>query len=199
MYCRAIGDRINGRNVETLVYQANGKIFMNFAAVNTLPFDDSDLIYLDNKVFLHSFLKGPAARTFWPTSYVMPRCFDTFQRETTLLPKDGEGLPEETQWILKDPAGYGSHGCRVVTTNDVVSMYQNNGSPEQQPHDDVVLCQKMVEPPMLFDGRKFSLRIYVVYFPADVATAAESIGDTLGAKVFLSTAGLFKFAFASYI
>jgi hypothetical protein len=93
-------------------------------------------------------------------------------------------------WILKERSGYGSHGNSIVSMDAVLSMY-DTGKLDQD-----ILCQKILEPPMLINGRKFSLRIYVVYFPgSERSIDAEKSMD---AEVYISTEGLVKYAAEQY-
>jgi hypothetical protein len=141
---------------------------LQFAAVNQCALDDPALLQLDDKVHLHELLSSTSSSTlsFWPRGYVLPRELSTFQGQ------QGDG--QTKTWIIKDRAGYGSHGNRIVCGMDIVT----------RSFDDEVLCQSMVHPSLLLDGRKFSMRVYLYYFLDEHATPS----------VYLSSLGLVKLA-----
>jgi hypothetical protein len=142
--------------------------FLKFAAVNQCALDDPALLQLDDKVHLHELLSSTKSLnlSFWPKGYIMPRELTTFQS------RQGDG--QSMTWILKERAGYGSHGNRIMCGMDIVS----------RSYDDEVLCQSIVHPSLLLDGRKFSMRVYLYYFLDEHATPS----------VYLSSLGLVKFA-----
>ena len=161
-------------------------IYASFAQANNSPFDDPGLINLDDKVRLHSIINEYEA--FCPTGYVLPREIDALVRDCKLQ-RDNDKLT----WMLKDRAGYGSHGNVVMTTTEVLSMYDSCKSVEEESK----LCQRLVHPPLLLNGCKFSLRVYAVYFPeGDILTPKGMQGH--GSEVHVSTEGLVKFASALY-
>ena len=186
--------RIISRPFESL--QDMGKeIYLSFADANNSPFDDPDLVNLDDKILLQSMVMEPLqfgtdVGKFWPRGFVLPQEFDSFADECKHVRYEETDVK---RWILKDRAGYGSHGNRIVSINEVLSTYDPDKNSTQQ--YDPILCQRIVDPPMILDCRKFSLRIYVVYFPAATARSANNHA----AEIFLSTEGLVKFASASYI
>jgi hypothetical protein len=102
-----------------------------------------------------------------------------------------ETLMEEKHWILKERSGYGSHGNVVMSTNDLLSMYEDGGIVE------AILCQRIVNPPMLIDYRKFTIRLYVIYFPGSKITSSHGEEST-DADVYISTEGLVKYALSQY-
>jgi len=103
----------------------------------------------------------------------------------------------EKYWILKDRAGYGSYGNRLVTNQEALSYANNNNKNMNNKSDsESVLCQKLVDPPLLINGRKFSLRVYVVCIPV-VDDAVTTIGETYN-KFYISTDGLVKLALLPY-
>jgi hypothetical protein len=164
-------------------------IYALFAEANNSPFDDPGLINLDDKVRLHTTIKEYEA--FCPSGYVLPSERDALERDCK-----HEINSDKLTWMLKDRAGYGSHGNIVATTTEVLSIYDCNKSAKEQ--EESKLCQRIVHPPMLLNGRKYSLRVYVIYFPeGDVLTLKGK--QAHGSEVYVSTEGLVKFASALYI
>jgi len=163
-------------------------IYAAFAEANNSPFDDPDLINLDDKVRLHSIIHEYEA--FCPFGYVLPLQKDAMAREWA-----NKVDIDDLAWVLKDRAGYGSHGNIIATTTEVLSMYDSSKSANEQ--EESKLCQRIVHPPMLLNGRKFSLRVYVVYFPGGDALTSRG-KQTQSAEVYVSTEGLVKFASELY-
>lgn len=163
---------------------------LNFAEYNNSPFDDSDLLNLDDKILLHSVITSiplSSKKGISPKGYVLPQELQLFSEECkTKLDKDGK------KWMLKDRAGYGSHGNRIVSAREVISAYKTNND-----NSEAVLCQQIVESPMLIDGRRFSLRIYVVYFPEGILPSVNGISRK-EAEILLSSEGLVKLASVEY-
>ncbi len=162
--------------------------FLALARINNSAFDDPDLIKLDDKIRLHSILLDTAhdGFYFWPQGCILPDDYDCFRSDCHKYNDNGAN-PE---WILKERNGYGSHGNVIATTEKVCSMYDSGEFVEP------ILCQRIVDPPLLIGGRKFTLRIYVVYFPRGVLPG--TVDESLDAGVYLSTEGLVKFASAAY-
>jgi len=170
-------------------------------------------------------------RAFWPPGYILSSTKDDKQRHSNdesfrLLPEKEGGKklvkdPKATtktattttdesnttannkaSWILKERAGYGSHGNVVVSSLheawNIYNYYQQQSQKGNQNYE--VLLQRMVEPPLLlrhdissqtnknnvYNNNKFSLRIYVVYFGARTSSDPP--------EVFLSREGLVKVA-----
>lgn len=145
-------------------------IYALFAEANNSPFDDPDLIFLDDKIRLHEVMKD--YNTLCPVGYVLPREMDVLERDW-----NDEEHRGSLAWMLKDRAGYGSHGNMLARLEDVLNLVL----------DEEKLFQRIVHPPMILsNGCKFSLRVYVVYFPDDPD------------QVFISTEGLVKFASSLY-
>jgi tetratricopeptide (TPR) repeat protein len=142
--------------------------FLRFAAVNQCPLDDPELLKLDDKVQLHDLLSVKESLSFWPTGYILPRELSAFQDQQ----RSAQTMTKP--WILKDRAGYGSHGNRIMSGTDIVT----------ESRDDEILCQSMVHPSLLMDGRKFSMRVYLYYF----------LDEVEGPSVYLSRLGLVKLA-----
>lgn len=171
------------RRIEPLP-RAREDRFLALAGINNSPFDDPGLINLDDKIRLHSILSGssPDGFDFWPEGYILPDEYYCFR-------SDNEN-DVDLRWMLKERNGYGSHGNEIASTDKVLSMH---GYGECV---DPILCQRIIDPTLLIDGRKFSLRIYVVYFPRGVLPGY--IDKTFDARVYISTEGLVKYAAAPY-
>lgn len=149
--------------------------FLDLAALNQCPLDDSRLIHLDDKVLLHQLLSREDNDEFWPLGFVLPGEKDRLENHV-------KKVDSSTPWILKDRAGYGSHGNRVVSLDQVLA--------EDTDKEDETLCQQIVHPPLLIKGRKFSMRVYVIC----VNGACE--GDEL--EFYISSEGLAKLASDPY-
>jgi hypothetical protein len=152
------------RPTSSVFEKAGDPTFLDIIKINQSPNDDPSLIQLDDKVNLHKLLQNDNSSktsSFWPQGIILPAETNKLQN----LAGDDDGL-----WICKQRAGYGSHGNQIVTIKQALSLI----TPEE------CLLQQMVDPPLLLEGRKFSLRIYVVSF-----------GDT---GQFVSTHGLVKLA-----
>ena len=138
---------------------------MELVQINVSPFDEHHLIHLDDKVLLHNLLVSEPNLTesFWPcgiTHYDDHQSIDVHNSENL--------------WFHKRRSGYGSYGNRLLTSSPAGELLPAL--------DGDSLLQRMVRQPLLLEGRKFSLRIYVVYFS----------GPELEAHV--STRGLVKVA-----
>ena len=152
---------------------------LQIAAINQSPFDDAELIHLDDKVLLQDLLyNSGSTSTHWPEGYVLPRDQNKFEEYCT--------KNTDSQWILKERAGYGSHGNRIATCLEALDV-SKQGSSDDSKH--CVLCQKLIEPSLLFHERKFSIRVYVVYF---------SRGENNQSTVYLLNQGLAKLAESVY-
>jgi hypothetical protein len=139
--------------------------FRDLIKINQCPFDDASLVLLDDKVNLHKLLMRDRSKTssFWPEGVIAPNDIDNLRQ---LIENDTDSL-----WISKQRAGYGSHGNIILSAQEI---------PVLNVQEQECLIQRMVEPTLLLDSRKFSLRIYVVYFSPD--------------EVYLSSQGLVKLA-----
>jgi hypothetical protein len=147
---------------------AENPTFLDLIKINQSPYDDPSLIQLDDKVNLHNLLQNDntsKTSAFWPQGIILPA--ETNKLQNLVGDDDGD---DGDLWICKQRAGYGSHGNQIVTTKQAVNLRVA----------EECLLQQMVDPPLLLEGRKFSLRIYVVSF-----------GDT---DLFVSTHGLVKLA-----
>jgi len=153
-------------------------IYLSFAKINNSPFDDFGLLHLDDKILLHNMIKDTCASSdFWPQGYILPTEYESFLNSGHI---DDETSNDQKKWIIKERSGYGSNGNTIVSKNEVQTLF------DIEP----ILCQRLVEPPMLLNGYKFSLRVYVVYFP--------SVQDDKDAEVYISHQGLAKFAAKRY-
>lgn len=162
--------------------QRNTFDILELASVNQSPFDDPLLIHLDDKVLLHDLLTSTSdTSTFWPRGFVLPH--DSSKIKEYLPKKKSDKTGKE--WILKQRAGYGSHGNQLVSECEIMDLLdmRPDGS-------DSYLCQQLVSPPLLLDGYKFTMRIYVVYFPGSSSNE--------GAQVYLANEGLVKLASLPY-
>lgn len=142
--------------------------------LNISPFDDPHLLLLDDKVHLHRVLsKYPnEAECFWPPGTIISPRTTPSDIHKTINNSSGDKL-----YFIKDRSGYGSHGNRIVGGSELLSEHQ-----ELLPsaNNCEKLLQAMVSPPLLIDGRKFSLRIYVVMFSSQ--------------EVYLASCGIVKMA-----
>ena len=158
------------------------EIYLSFAKINNSPFDDFSLLQLDDKILLHYMMKDTRASSdFWPQGYILPTEYESFLNSGHI---DDETSNDQKKWIIKERSGYGSNGNTIVSKNEVQTLFDSNKL------TDPILCQRIVEPPMLLNGLKFSLRVYVVYFPR--------VQDDKDAEVYISTQGLAKFAAKQY-
>jgi hypothetical protein len=166
-------------------------LFMELIRINTSPLDDPDLYRLDDKIELHNLLTRAtteeesqriigdlvtSSTSYWPDGFVLPA-------EASNL-KENRSNDSEL-WISKSRAGYGSHGNRIATLaearEELNAVIKNADEPTKEETDEEpYLLQRMVDPLVLLQGYKFSLRIYVVYFSPDEA--------------YISTRGLVKLA-----
>jgi tetratricopeptide (TPR) repeat protein len=146
---------------------------LQVAAINQSPLDDPLLLELDDKVKLHKLLASQNM-SFWPAGYIVPDELHVFRYQHV------EGKRQSSNhkdWILKSRAGYGSHGNQITTAWNVVNTTADHWIEPR-------LCQRLVEPPLLLNNRKFSMRVYVYYFT--------------DGSVYLSTLGLVKLATEHY-
>jgi hypothetical protein len=165
-----VSSEITGKPVPERVPTASHS---DYCRANVAALDDPALILLDDKIHLHNLLSDSSnADKFWPTGRVLP--FSKLSSQT---------LPDDGTWICKKSAGYGSHGNIILSSSSIPNLEQTPFRPNED-----VLLQKMVEPPLLIDGRKFSLRVYAVYF------GANDSGVVPTTDVYLSKEGLVKLA-----
>jgi tetratricopeptide (TPR) repeat protein len=154
--------------------------------LNLCAFDDPSLVLLDDKVHLHRILSkyGERTKAFWPSGTILSKA-----SMTTVDIKEmfNQGDDSDSLYFLKERSGYGSHGNRILSRAQVDEMIMEWQQQEhQQPvmgstkDDREKLLQTMVQSPLLILGRKFSLRIYVIFFST--------------CEVYISSSGLVKLA-----
>jgi len=131
------------------IVNGDNEKFLQLAALNS-PFDNPELLNLDDKILLHDMLNTKHRESNWPKGYVLPR-------DERLLQNHFEKYGE-SNWMVKERAGYGSHGNTIAKTQEALEISA------QVKDSRSVLCQKLIEPSLLFNKRKFSIRVYVVYF-----------------------------------
>jgi len=163
---------------------------LEYYRANIGPWDDPLLVHLDDKILLHQLLTTSTStsnnsQSFWPRGVVLSK--QSFQELLTNSSNYNArmGDCDEGLWIGKQRAGYGSHGNVLIQVSmkqveDVVKKKDNDSH-----RNDAVLLQQIVEPPLLVQGRKFSLRVYVAYFLADGSRPQE---------IYISSDGLVKIA-----
>mmetsp|Transcript_41717 Transcript_41717/g.100065 ORF Transcript_41717/g.100065 Transcript_41717/m.100065 type:complete len:1039 (+) Transcript_41717:169-3285(+) len=145
-------------------------LFLDLIQINTSPLDDPDFEFLDDKIELHKLLSSHGdtlSAMFWPLSFIIPEDKYSIREK---LESDRSSL-----WILKSRAGYGSHGNSILSSTSL-----SERDFEKTEHDEDQLLQNMVEDPLLLVERKFSLRVYCVYFSSN--------------EVYIATEGLVKLA-----
>ena len=151
-------------------------LFMELIRINASTLDDPNLLRLDDKIELHNLLTTtPTANDYHETTTEVP--LSSYWPDGFVLPAQSSELKDKTNndsqlWISKSRAGYGSHGNQILTLaearerlNDTGEKTGNPSQKETEPY----LLQRMVDPLMLLEGYKFSLRIYVVLFSSDEA------------------------------
>lgn len=144
----------------------------DLSSINVSPFDEPQNIVLDNKLMLHHLLSGNNnASAFWPLGFNLPKEAPQF---STIIQELERTTEASRHWILKDPAGYGSHGNIILSGAEALSMSKNTEG---------YLCQQIVPKPLLIKERTFSIRMYVVYF-----------GGSANSEAYISREGLVKLA-----
>lgn len=193
LYLTTQTDPLDGIPSET--FQClKGDIYLAFAKINNSPFDDPGLVNLDDKILLHSAVMDHChnAKEFWPQGYILPQNMLLFMDKCKGSANSDARYMEMKNWILKERSGYGSHGNSIASANEAISMYDDASIA------DPILCQRIVEPPMLIGGRKFSLRVYVIYFPGGKFSSGEGDEEVFDAEIYVSNEGLVKYASASF-
>ena len=135
---------------------------LDLVHVNLGGLQDPNLLYLDDKVHLHRLLESENA-PFWPKGWLLPE----------------ERPPTKGRFVLKQRAGYGSHGNEVLDAESLTLRTLGN---EKQ------LLQQLIDPPLLYQGFKFSIRAYVICFDLEKTEP----------EVFLSSLALVKLAESDY-
>ena len=190
--------------------------FIEYCRANVGAWDDPLLVQLDDKVWLHQLLMGAMSheevdaatnssssssiRQFWPRGVILSSV--SYSKLLTDVDNDNSDKTEDPRaripWIAKRRAGYGSHGNTLVRTSveraRELMMVDETTATTYSTDDDCILLQQMVEPPLLVQGRKFSLRVYVVYFLGCDTNKDGSSSPTMAPEVYVSTKGLVKVA-----
>lgn len=139
-------------------------LFFQLLQINLFPLDDPGLMVLDDKVHLHRLLGSSKEATRWPLGLILPE--EGSQLQGLLLQQTTPKL-----WIAKKRAGYGSHGNEIVSLQQMASRFSESTHCQEE-----ILLQELIDPTLLIDGRKFSLRIYVVYFsPGEAYLSSEGL------------------------
>ena len=186
--------------------------FLDLIQINQSPFDDPGLVNLDDKVNLHRLLcpgstyskpsttppttEDQVISSFWPKSIVVSTNSSQPDkwRKFILSTNETENHAEDSDlWFVKDRAGYGSHGNRILTTPQALTFVDDlKRRVDSQEEKEEYLLQRMVQPAMLLDGgRKFSIRVYAVIVYAKNST---NISTSESRGIYLSQQGLVKFA-----
>jgi tetratricopeptide (TPR) repeat protein len=181
--------------------------FMELIRINTSPLDDPNLVRLDDKIELHNLLSNQisgVSSSSWPEGYILPDRFSELEDILLQRQKEYNGKIESghtvnsSLWISKSRSGYGSHGNRLLThtelSEEIITSRCDDDDDDDDDDDEGMktsinvttdntepyLLQRMIDPLLLLQGYKFSLRIYVVYFSTD--------------EVYISSKGLVKLA-----
>lgn len=211
-------------------FSDNKEWYLRLASINQSFLDDFNLVHLDNKVLLHQLLSSPRNPTltrhyYWPHGFVFSAKFsstedaDTIhkdeQQQQILKKKVIDKLLNNNEnknksWILKKEAGYGSHGNFVISssssdnTQSILSDRLDNilSSSLSSSKSTKWLCQELIHPPFLIENRKFSMRVYVVYFHHHYHSLFLGDNDkktnSNNMACFISPIGLVKLAPSDY-
>lgn len=119
---------------------------------------------------IRSFIKkhGKKEFGFMQKTYILPQDLGNLRKAWPRYAKKG------TKWIIKPPASARGAGIKVIS--------RWTDFPKQKP----LIVQKYIERPLLINGSKFDLRLYVV---------VTSINPL---RIFLHTDGLARFAAVQY-
>jgi len=135
--------------------------------------DAPTLRTLNDKVELHRLLVGAS---FWPEGYILPH-----QRAHAEAAESaaGGGTRGAARWVRKCRAGMGGLGVVAhATASDAVReamvARRSVDGKECEEEEEESLLQTYVYPPVLLDGRKFSLRVFLVIYLG--SPAGEPIG-----------------------
>ena len=167
--------------------------FLDYCSMNIGALDDPLLIHMDDKVLLHRLLTQTPevlnmTHHFWPEGFVWSGLDEDDAFIQQLRDKDNVLV----KFIIKNRAGYGSHGNTIVNNLHEVTelMPAALKTATINRFDSEKLIQRVVEPALLLQGHKFSLRVYVILFGPDeayisdqglVKLAAETVSDDEGA------------------
>ena len=154
-------DRISGRKSGALDSE---DAFLWLAAMNSSPLDAPQWLRVDDKISLHRLMRNEAE--FWPRGFLLPEEWDQYLAWDQ--PEErGEASAASPQWVLKEAAGWGGFGNTFFDTAPSLSEIMASRSlpltaSTNDETETTVLCQEYVSPPMLLDGRKFSVRVYLI-------------------------------------
>lgn len=112
---------------------------------------------------------------FFPEGFTLPDQFDAFRRA---LQRDDSSATSASSslWILKPPAAACGRGIRVITAKDVDLISKKR----------TYVVQRYLANPLLMDGYKFDLRIYVV------VTSVDPL------RIYLFQEGITRFCTSTY-
>ena len=172
--------------------------FINKQSSMNHLYDDPYLIHLDDKVFLHQLLSSSSTDDrqyddhysdydeqckYWPRGFIVPTDINGFKKYIQIS-NDME-IKQQERWILKQRAGYGSHGNQIISTNErALELFQSPSKSDNDINSEKVLCQQVIDPALCYNGKRFSLRVYVIYFPS----------NNLSNSTFIYKDGLMKLA-----
>ncbi len=161
--------------------------FLSLMHINLCPLDDPALVLLDDKVHLHRILSHHPDTTnkFWPFGLIVSVASEENMKKTINLNQKAKNT---SLYILKERSGYGSHGNLVITSSE--AMRRLTDVPPMS-FDEEKLLQRMVDPPLLLHGRKFSLRIYVIYFsPSEVYLSPYGLVKLASSRMDINLEGI---------
>lgn len=96
-----------------------------------------------------------ASYSFFPEGFTLPDQTDAFRRA---LQRDSDAsVSPPSIWILKPPASACGRGIRVITSKDAAAIAK----------DKAYVVQRYIADPLLVNGVKFDLRLYVVVTSVD--------------------------------
>lgn len=153
------------------------ELLIPLIAVNSAPVDASHWLEYDNKIRLHRLLDGDGGADFWPEGYILPEQGAAVAAVATA---------QAGQWVLKEASGWGGHGNRFVTLG--ASEYEDENAAADLVSQEGLL-QRYVEPQTLLNGRKFSLRLYVLALGRDVYLCREGLVKTAADGVDVTNSG----------
>ena len=154
-----------------------GELLIPLIAVNSAPVDASHWLEYDNKIWLHRLLDGGDGAGFWPEGYILPEQAAEVAAVATA---------QAGRWVLKEASGWGGHGNRFVTLGR--SEYEGENAAGDLMSQEGLL-QRYVEPQTLLNGRKFSLRIYVLTLGRDIYLCREGLVKTAADGVDVTNSG----------
>lgn len=112
---------------------------------------------------------------FFPEGFTLPDQFDAFRR-TLQRESSSSASASSSLWILKPPAAACGRGIRVINAKDVDSISKKR----------TYVVQRYLSNPLLMDGYKFDLRIYVV------------VTSVYPLRIYLFQEGITRFCTSSY-